>query len=71
LGADYVAIWQFFCLDGEADAVAATPDLLRQARMNWRCRWSQSAADAQNGAQLLEAGANAGGNFGGICRTGY
>lgn len=60
LGADYVAFGSFFASTVKPDAVAATPDLLRQARHELAVSLvAIGGIDAQNGAQLLEAGANA------------
>ncbi|MHB0925814.1 MAG: thiamine phosphate synthase [Gallionellaceae bacterium] len=60
LGADYVAFGSFFASTVKPDAVAATPDLLRQARRELAVPLvAIGGIDAQNGAQLLEAGANA------------
>jgi thiamine-phosphate pyrophosphorylase len=59
-GADYVAFGSFFSSTVKPDAVAATPDLLRQARRELAVPLvAIGGIDAQNGAQLLEAGANA------------
>lgn len=59
-GADYVAFGSFFASVVKPGAVAATPELLRQAR----CEISVplvaiGGITVDNGAQLLEAGANA------------
>ena len=60
LGADYVAFGSFFASTVKPDAVAATPDLLRQARRELAVPLvAIGGIDAQNGALLLEAGANA------------
>ncbi len=60
LGADYVAFGSFFASTVKPDAVAATPDLLRQARRELELPIvAIGGIDAQNGAQLLEAGADA------------
>ena len=60
LGADYVAFGSFFASTVKPAAVAATPDLLRQARRELAVPLvAIGGIDAQNGAQLLEAGANA------------
>ena len=59
-GADYVAFGSFFASTVKPDAVAATPDLLRQARRELALPLvAIGGIDAQNGALLLEAGANA------------
>ena len=59
-GADYVAFGSFFSSTVKPDAVAATPDLLRPARRELAVPLvAIGGIDAQNGAQLLEAGANA------------
>ena len=60
LGADYVAFGSFFASTVKPDAVATTLDLLRQARRELAVPLvAIGGIDAQNGAQLLEAGANA------------
>jgi len=60
LGADYVAFGSFFASTVKPDAVAATPDLLRQSRRELAVPLvAIGGIDAQNGALLLEAGANA------------
>ncbi len=60
LGADYVAFGSFYSSTVKPDAVAATPDLLRQARRELAVPLVAIGGIApQNGAQLLEAGANA------------
>ncbi|MDP2693360.1 MAG: thiamine phosphate synthase [Gallionella sp.] len=60
LGADYVAFGSFFASTVKPDAVSATPDLLRQARRELAVPLvAIGGIDAQNGAQLLEAGADA------------
>jgi len=60
LGADYVAFGSFFASTVKPDAVAATPDLLRQARRELAVPLvAIGGITAHNGAQLLEAGANA------------
>lgn len=59
-GADYVAFGSFFSSTVKPDAVVATPDLLRQARRELAVPLvAIGGITAQNGAQLLEAGANA------------
>ncbi|MDO8465549.1 MAG: thiamine phosphate synthase [Gallionella sp.] len=59
-GADYVAFGSFFSSTVKPDAVAATPDLLRQARRELNVPIvAIGGITAQNGAQLLEAGADA------------
>ena len=59
-GADYVAFGSFFCSTVKPDAVAATPDLLRQARRELALSLvAIGGITVQNGAQLLEAGADA------------
>ena len=60
LGADYVAFGSFFSSTVKPDAAVATPDLLRQARRELAGPLvAIGGITAQNGAQLLEAGANA------------
>ena len=59
-GADYVAFGSFFASTVKPDAVIATPDLLRQARHELAVPLvAIGGITAQNGAQLLEAGADA------------
>lgn len=59
-GADYVAFGSFFASTVKPQAVAATPDLLRQARRELAVPIvAIGGITAQNGAQLLEAGADA------------
>ena len=59
-GADYVAFGSFFVSTVKPEAVAATPDLLRQARTELNAPIvAIGGITAQNGAQLLEAGADA------------
>ena len=59
-GADYVAFGSFFASTVKPDAVAATPDLLRQARRELVVPLvAIGGITAQNGAQLAEAGASA------------
>lgn len=59
-GADYVALGSFFVSTVKPDAVAATTDLLRQARRELAVPLvAIGGITVQNGAQLLEAGANA------------
>jgi thiamine-phosphate pyrophosphorylase len=59
-GADYVAFGSFFSSTVKPDAVVATPDLLRQARRELNVPIvAIGGITAQNGAQLLEAGADA------------
>ena len=59
-GADYVAFGSFFVSTVKPEAVAATPDLLRQARRELNVPIvAIGGITAQNGAQLLEAGADA------------
>ena len=59
-GADYVAFGSFFSSTVKPDAVAAAPDLLRQARRELALPLvAIGGITVQNGAQLLEAGANA------------
>ena len=60
LGADYVAFGSFFASTVKPDAVAATLDLLRQARRELAVPLvAIGGITVHNGAQLLEAGANA------------
>ena len=59
-GADYVAFGSFFASAVKPEAVAATPDLLRQARRELNVPIvAIGGITAQSGAQLLEAGADA------------
>ncbi|MFZ2300502.1 MAG: thiamine phosphate synthase [Gallionella sp.] len=59
-GADYVAFGSFFSSTVKPEAVVATPDLLRQARRELAVPLvAIGGITAQNGAQLLEAGADA------------
>jgi thiamine-phosphate pyrophosphorylase len=59
-GADYVAFGSFFASTIKPDAVAATPELLRQARKELALPIvAIGGITAQNGARLLEAGADA------------
>ncbi len=59
-GADYVAFGSFFASTVKPNARVATPDLLRQARREIALPLvAIGGITAQNGAQLLEAGANA------------
>ena len=59
-GADYVAFGSFFASAVKPDAVAASPELLRQARREMAVPLvAIGGISADNGAQLLEAGANA------------
>jgi thiamine-phosphate pyrophosphorylase len=59
-GADYVAFGSFFASAVKPDAVAASPDLLRQARREIAVPLvAIGGITIGNGAQLLEAGANA------------
>ncbi len=59
-GADYVAFGSFFISTVKPEAVAATPDLLRQARCELNVPIvAIGGITAQNGAQLLKAGADA------------
>lgn len=59
-GADYVAFGSFFTSTVKPDAVAASPDLLRQARRRIAVPLVAIGGIAvDNGAQLLEAGADA------------
>ena len=58
--ADYVAFGSFFASAVKPEAVAATPDLLRQARRELNVPIvAIGGITAQSGAQLLEAGADA------------
>jgi len=59
-GADYVAFGSFFASAVKPDAVVATPDILQQARREIAVPLvAIGGITALNGAQLLEAGANA------------
>jgi len=59
-GADYVAFGSFFASTVKPDAVTASPDLLRRARREIDLPLvAIGGITAINGAQLLEAGANA------------
>jgi len=59
-GADYVAFGSFFASTVKPDAVAATPDLLRQARAVLDVPLvAIGGITADNGKQLLDAGADA------------
>jgi thiamine-phosphate pyrophosphorylase len=59
-GADYVAFGSFFASTVKPQAVSATPELLRQARRELPVPVvAIGGITAQNGAQLLEAGADA------------
>jgi thiamine-phosphate pyrophosphorylase len=59
-GADYVAFGSFFASAVKPGAVAASPDLLQQARREIDLPLvAIGGITAQNGAMLLEAGANA------------
>ena len=59
-GADYVAFGSFFASAVKPDAVAASPDLLRQARREIGVPLvAIGGITIGKGAQLLEAGANA------------
>jgi thiamine-phosphate pyrophosphorylase len=59
-GADYVAFGSFFTSTVKPGAVAATPVLLHQARREFAVPLvAIGGITIQNGAQLLEAGANA------------
>lgn len=59
-GADYVAFGSFFPSTVKPDAVTATPDLLRQARRELAVPLvAIGGITVQNGAKLLEAGADA------------
>jgi thiamine-phosphate pyrophosphorylase len=59
-GADYVAFGSFFPSMVKPDAVAASPGLLRQARREIAVPLvAIGGITVHNGAQLLEAGANA------------
>lgn len=60
LGADYVAFGSFFASTVKPEAVVATLDLLRQARRELAVPIvAIGGITPQNGAQLLEAGADA------------
>ncbi|HEU0283175.1 MAG TPA: thiamine phosphate synthase, partial [Gallionella sp.] len=60
IGADYVAFGSFFASTVKPEAVAATLDLLRQARRELAVPLvAIGGITPQNGKQLLEAGANA------------
>lgn len=60
LGADYTAFGSFFSSTVKPDAVVATLDLLRQARRELVVPLvAIGGITAQNGAQLLDAGADA------------
>jgi thiamine-phosphate pyrophosphorylase len=60
LGADYVAFGSFFASTVKPEAVVATPDLLRQARGELAVPLvAIGGITPQNGALLLEAGADA------------
>lgn len=59
-GADYVAFGSFFASTIKPDAVAATPELLQQARKELALPIvAIGGITAQNGTRLLEAGADA------------
>jgi thiamine-phosphate pyrophosphorylase len=59
-GADYVAFGAFFASNIKPDAVAATPDLLRQARREIALPIAAiGGITIENGASLLDAGADA------------
>ena len=59
-GADYVAFGSFFCSTVKPGAVAATPELLRQARRELTLPIvAIGGITPQNGAQLIGAGVNA------------
>jgi len=59
-GADYVAFGSFFASTVKPQAVTATPELLRQARRELTVPIvAIGGITAQNGAQLLKAGADA------------
>jgi thiamine-phosphate pyrophosphorylase len=59
-GADYVAFGAFFPSGVKPDAVKATPELLQQARRELNVSIvAIGGISVQNGAQLLEAGADA------------
>lgn len=59
-GADYVAFGSFFASTIKSDAVAATPELLQQACKELALPIvAIGGITAQNGARLLEAGADA------------
>jgi len=60
LGADYVAFGSFFVSTVKPDAVAATPDLLRDARVELDVPLvAIGGITVDNGNQLLDAGASA------------
>ncbi len=60
MGADYVAFGSFFASTVKPDAVAATPELLRQARAALDVPLvAIGGITADNATQLLEAGADA------------
>ena len=60
VGADYVAFGSFYASPVKPDAVAAAPDLLRQARDELAVPLvAIGGITAHNGARLLEAGADA------------
>jgi thiamine-phosphate pyrophosphorylase len=59
-GADYVAFGAFFSSGVKPEAAEATPELLRQARLELKVPIvAIGGITAQNGTQLLEAGADA------------
>ena len=59
-GADYVAFGSFFASTIKPDAVAAAPELLRQARREIAVPLvAIGGITVHNGAQLLKAGADA------------
>ena len=59
-GADYVAFGSFFSSPVKPEAVAATPDLLRQARRELAAPLvAIGGITEQNGVQLINAGADA------------
>ena len=59
-GADYVAFGSFFSSTVKPEAVAATPDLLRQARRELAAPLvAIGGITEQNGVQLINAGADA------------
>lgn len=59
-GADYVAFGSFFASTVKPDAVAASPDLLQQARREFKVPLvAIGGITVHNGNQLLEAGADA------------
>jgi len=59
-GADYVAFGSFFASTVKPQAVAATPELLRQARRELKVPIvAIGGITAQNGMQLIETGADA------------